>query len=107
MFFLFARPLLLLDYRAERRFSPHLASLESWGYVLQRGGITFERNKGTLHGGEVYDAEIYGATVAVHAALTARKGDERIFVLLDNQAVVRALKTGITSSSLRITRTFH
>ena len=28
------------------------------GYVLQRGGTTFEKGNGTLHGGEVYDAEL-------------------------------------------------
>lgn len=45
----------------------------TWGYVLQRGGITFEKNSGILHGGEVYDAEIHAATVVQHAALSARQ----------------------------------
>lgn len=79
----------------------------SWGYVLQRGGTTFQKGRGALHGGEVYDAEIFGATVALRAALSARQNSEKIFVLLDNQAAVTALQTGKSTSSIRSTKLFH
>ena len=79
----------------------------SWGYVLQRGGTTFKKGKGTLHGGEVYDAEIFGAKMALRTALSARQNDEKIFVLLDNQAAVMALNTGKSVSSIRLTKLFH
>ncbi|KAI1007857.1 hypothetical protein K3495_g373 [Podosphaera aphanis] len=78
----------------------------SWGFVLQRGDITFKKDQGILHGGEVYDAEIFGATMALRAALSIRRSGEKIYVLLDNQAAVRALQTGRTSSCLRPTRDF-
>lgn len=79
----------------------------AWGFVHQRGGIIIERGKGILHGGEVFDAELYGATVAFYAALSARQLDRKIFILFDNQAAVKALKTGKSSSSLLLTQTFH
>ncbi|KAI1005063.1 hypothetical protein K3495_g3155 [Podosphaera aphanis] len=79
----------------------------SWGYVLQRGGDTFKRGHGILHGGEVYDAEIFGATMALRAALSARQNNENIFILLDNQAAVMALQTGNSSSNIRLTYLFH
>lgn len=79
----------------------------SWGFVLQRGGITFKRGRSFLHGGEVFDAELYRATAAFHAALSVRQTGEKIFILLDNQAAVGALKTGKSSSSLLVTRTFY
>lgn len=56
----------------------------AWGFVLQRGGITFKRGGGILHGGEVFDAELYGATVAFDAALSVRQTGGKIFILLDN-----------------------
>lgn len=77
----------------------------SWGYVLKRASITYEKGNGILYGDEVYDAEIYGTTTALLAALPLRRRGEKIFVLLDNQAAVRALKTGKTSSCLLLTRT--
>ena len=79
----------------------------SWGYILQRRGKTFEKDQGALHGCEVYDAEIVGATMALHAAVLARRSDENIFVLLDNQAAVNAVRTGISASSLKETRDFY
>ena len=79
----------------------------SWGFFLQRGGKTFEHGNGTLHGAEVFDAEIMGATYALLATLRTRQGTEKIYVLLDNQAAVGALQTGRTSSCLRLTRNFH
>lgn len=79
----------------------------SWGFVLKRAGTTFKRGNGILYGGEIYDAEIYGATMALLAAISARQSGEKIFVLLDNQAAVGALRTGNTSSCLLLTRTFH
>lgn len=79
----------------------------SWGYVLQRGGATFQKGHGTLHGGEVYDAEIFGATMALRVALSARRNNEKIYILLDNQAAVMALQTGKSSSSIRLTKLFH
>ncbi|POS85318.1 hypothetical protein EPUL_003041, partial [Erysiphe pulchra] len=79
----------------------------AWGFVLQRGGVNIERGRGILHEGEVFDAEFYGATVAFHAALSARQKGAKIFILLSNQAVLRALKTGKSSSSLSPTRTFY
>ncbi|KAI1005176.1 hypothetical protein K3495_g3041 [Podosphaera aphanis] len=80
----------------------------AWGFVLQRGGgRTFEKGRGILHGGEVFDAEICGAIAALHAALGARKRGQKAFVLLDNQAAVGALSTGKSSSMLKMTSTFH
>ncbi|KAI0996144.1 hypothetical protein K3495_g12038 [Podosphaera aphanis] len=79
----------------------------SWGFVLQRGGVTFKAGQGTLHGGEIYDAELYGATAALEAALSVRENNGKIYVLLDDQAVVLALETGKTSSNLCLTRVFH
>lgn len=79
----------------------------TWGYVLKRAGVTFEKGNGILYGGEVYDAELYGAAMALLAALSFRQKGEKIFVLLDNQAAVKALKTGKTSSCLLLTRTFR
>ena len=79
----------------------------SWGYVLQRGGITFDKGNSILHGGEIYDAVLLGAAVALHAALSARRDGEKIHVLLDNQAAVGALQTGKTSSSIKLTRTVY
>ncbi|KAI0998194.1 hypothetical protein K3495_g9999 [Podosphaera aphanis] len=64
----------------------------SSGFVLQRGSITFKTGQGTLNGGEVYVAELDGATAALEAALSA---------------AVLALQTGRTSSSLRLARVFH
>ncbi|KAI1005706.1 hypothetical protein K3495_g2518 [Podosphaera aphanis] len=79
----------------------------SWGFFLQRRGITLKTGQGTLHGGEFYDDELYGATATLEAALSVRENNEKIYVLLDNQAAVLALETGRTSSSLRLTRVFH
>ncbi|KAI0995760.1 hypothetical protein K3495_g12420 [Podosphaera aphanis] len=45
--------------------------------------------------------------MALRAALSIRRSGEKIYVLLDNQAAVRALQTGRTSSCLRLTRIFH
>lgn len=79
----------------------------SWEFVLQRKGIKFERGRVILHGGEVYDAELYGATIALRAALFARKSREKNYVLLDNQAAVKALRIRRTSSSLRFTHVLY
>ena len=56
----------------------------SWGFALQRGGITFRKGHGVLYGGEVYDAEIFGATMGLREALSERNNDEKIYVLLHN-----------------------
>lgn len=45
--------------------------------------------------------------MALRAALSTRRSGEKIYVLLDNQAAVRALQTGRTSSCLKLTRIFH
>ncbi|KAI0994371.1 hypothetical protein K3495_g13811 [Podosphaera aphanis] len=80
----------------------------SWGFVLQRGDVTFEKGRGALHGGKLYDAEIVGATAALKAAILARRfWEKKIFVLLDNQAVVQALQIGKTTSCLQKTRICH
>lgn len=79
----------------------------SWGFALQRGGTTFRKGHGVLYGGEVYDAEIFGATIALREALSARNNSEKIYILLDNQAAVLALTTGKSASSIRLTRLFH
>ena len=47
-----------------------------------------------LYGGEVYDAEIFDATIALREALSARNNSEKIYILLNNQAAVIALTTG-------------
>lgn len=79
----------------------------AWGYVLHRDGKTFEKDQGSLHGGEVYDAEIFGAFMALQAAICLRRTGEKIYVLLDNQAAVNALRTGKSSSSLCEARRFY
>ncbi|POS87205.1 hypothetical protein EPUL_003334 [Erysiphe pulchra] len=43
----------------------------SSGYVLQRKGTTFQKGYGILYGEEVYDAEIFDATIAIRAAFVA------------------------------------
>ena len=48
-----------------------------------------------------------GVTVALQAALAAKNSGEKIFVLLDNQAAVRALQTGKSSFCLRTTQLFN
>ena len=45
--------------------------------------------------------------MALRAALFARQEGGRIFVLLDNQSAVNALKTGNSASCMWETRTFH
>lgn len=77
------------------------------GYALQRGGTTFEKNQEILPVSEVYDAELLGAVEALYASLSARRNNEKIYILLDNSVAVRALQTGMSSSSLRLTRVFH
>lgn len=72
----------------------------AWGFVLQRGGVTFQKGKGILHGGEVYDAVILGASMALFAVVTTRRPGKKIFVLLDNQSAVGALQSGKTSSCI-------
>ncbi|KHJ30080.1 putative te1b-like protein [Erysiphe necator] len=64
----------------------------SWGYVLQRGGTTFQKGNAVLYGGEVYDADIFGATIAFGTAISMKRNEEKIFILLDNQAAVLALQ---------------
>ncbi|POS84123.1 hypothetical protein EPUL_003235 [Erysiphe pulchra] len=70
------------------------------------GGTTFKREHGILLGGEVYDAEIFSATMALRVALSARQNNEMIFFLLDNQAAVMALQTRKSSSSIRLAYLF-
>ncbi|KAI0995178.1 hypothetical protein K3495_g13003 [Podosphaera aphanis] len=41
----------------------------SWGFVLKRGGKTFLKESGVVHGGEVLDAEIVAARKALEATL--------------------------------------
>ncbi|KAI1002860.1 hypothetical protein K3495_g5342 [Podosphaera aphanis] len=79
----------------------------SWGFILQQGGVMFEKGRDALHGGEVYDTEIVGNTAALRAAIQARRFGEKIFILLDNQAAVHALQTGKSTSCLQKTRIFH
>lgn len=57
--------------------------------------------------GEVYDAEIFGATMALRIALSERQNDEKIFVLLDDQAAVMALNTGRSVSNIRLKKLFY
>ena len=64
------------------------------------------KGKGILHGGEVYVAEIFGATFALRTALSVRQNNEKIFVFLDNKTAVMALQTGESSSSIRLTKIF-
>lgn len=68
--------------------------------------MTFQKGKGILHGGEVYDAEILGASMALLAATLARRPGENIYVLLDNQSAVGALLSWKTSSYIRLTQEF-
>lgn len=79
----------------------------SWGFVLQREGRTFYRNSGPLHGSEVFDAEITGALRALESAITFLRDREHIYVLLDNQAAVTAIRTGISNSNVQSCRRFY
>lgn len=74
---------------------------------IERGNNLGENLWEIVQGGEVYDAEIIRATMALLAAITTKRGAERIFVLLDNQAAVSALKTRTSTSYLQITRKFN
>lgn len=42
------------------------------GFVLQREGRKFENGRGIMHGGEVNDAEIYGALEVLRVAVQGR-----------------------------------
>lgn len=60
-----------------------------------------------LHSGEVHDAGIFGASCALRAALSIRQNNEKIFVFLDNQVAVMALRAGKSSISIQLARLFH
>ena len=79
----------------------------SWSFVLQREGSTFYRNSCPLHGSEVFDAEITGALRALESAITFLRDREHIYVLLDNQAAVTAIRTGILTSNVQSCRRFY
>ena len=72
----------------------------SWGYCLLHGNTILHPNHGPLHGGEVFDAEIMGAFKALERATNLARDGQKIYILLDNQAAVRAVQTGVTSSSM-------
>lgn len=55
----------------------------------------------------MYEAEIFDAAMALRTALSERQNDEKIFVLLDNQAAVMALNTGKSVFSFRMTKLFY
>ena len=81
-------------------------SRSAWGFHIRHLGSTLREGHGALPGGEVFDAEIEGALQALSAAVdlvrrnpTPPARAARIKVLLDNQAAVRGLQTGRTSSS--------
>lgn len=58
----------------------------AWGYALQRGGTTFQKNQETLHGVVAFDAELLGATIALQAALSNRRNEEgKIFCWINQQ----------------------
>lgn len=80
-----------VDIRAYSDGSTEGHERSSWGLVLQRNGEKFEKDQGFLHGNEVYDAEIVGATMVLEAAILARHDDKKIFVMPDNQTAVGAL----------------
>lgn len=69
--------------------------------------INFEGRKDVLRGGEVYVAGTFGALLALQAVLSMRQIGEKIFVLLNNQAVVIALRTRKSSSRIMLTKLFH
>lgn len=77
------------------------------GFCSPTQWLNFHKNNGILHGGKVYDTEIMGATMALLAAIQARQGGEKIFILLDYQVTVRTLQSGKTSSCIKLTREFH
>ncbi|KAI0994552.1 hypothetical protein K3495_g13629 [Podosphaera aphanis] len=78
-----------------------------YGASFSDGGVNFEKSHGILQGGEVYDAEIAGEIMALRAALFTRREGQKIYILLDNQAAVSALRTGRSSSCLRLVRIFQ
>ena len=86
----------------------------AWGFVLKRDGNTLLKGYGIKHGGEVLDAEILGARKALEAALElserengGRDGRQQINVLTDSQSAVKALLTGIATTSLDDVRQFR
>ncbi|KAI0996433.1 hypothetical protein K3495_g11748 [Podosphaera aphanis] len=49
----------------------------SWGFALKRGGKTFLKESGVVHGGEVLDAEIVAARKALEATLRVVRENHR------------------------------
>lgn len=55
----------------------------------------------------MYDTGIIEVAAVLKVALEERRTGKKILVLLDHKAVVSALQTGKTSSSIRATRVFN
>lgn len=87
----------------------------AWAFVLKRDGKTIDRDSGTIHGGEVLDAEIVGVRKALEAALqisglesrTPGKVAQPIYVLTDSQHARTAMLSGDTSTSIKEARIFR
>ncbi|KAI0993162.1 hypothetical protein K3495_g15022 [Podosphaera aphanis] len=87
----------------------------SWGFALKRGGMILSKDSGIVHGGEVLDAEITGARMALEAALRFLRVEQgltggerqRVFVIMDSQQAINALETGVSLSSLEEVRKFR
>ena len=83
----------------------------AWGYSIQQTGQAHAEACGPLPGEEVFDAEIEGATRGLQAALLTAADNpdltDRFIVLVDNQAAVRALSSGVSSSSSHRARLFR
>lgn len=99
-FKLWARQISRFDICAFSDGSSEGHGRSAWGFSLQKDGVTICSEHGPLHGGEIIDAEIFGAYKALEKALEYNRADQQIHVLLDNQAAVLALQTGRSSSSL-------
>ncbi|KAI1007899.1 hypothetical protein K3495_g330 [Podosphaera aphanis] len=89
----------------------------AWAFVLKKGDKTLLSVNGTLHGGEVLDAEIVEARKAievtlrfsekVHVQLRPGERAQRIHIFTDSQHARKALLTGNSLSSLEDVRTFR
>ena len=73
----------------------------AWGYTVQQAGQASTEASGPLPGEEVFDAEVEAAVRGLQTALFTADPDQtrRFIVLVDNQAAVRSLTTGVSSSS--------
>ncbi|KAI1839674.1 hypothetical protein JX266_014115 [Neoarthrinium moseri] len=82
----------LTVYSDAAQIKEHGLARTGWGYSIRKGGTMNEiyRGKGRLHQAEVVDAEVHGAMQGLAAARAIGR-HKRIYVCLDNTAVVDGL----------------